>query len=168
MKRSLTQLVMLLVGCTLLHGCGFSLRGSGGDRLTQRIYVQGNLEYTRLLHDALRTAGAQVVATRSEAEQVLRILGVRERLHTASISRIGTTAELELQLRVDYDLVKSDGSVLLPPRRIELRQEYFNDEINILGRDAEEELLRKELREQAVQRILRRLGKAAQKAASAS
>lgn len=184
MKRSPWYWLAPLAWTLALAGCGFTLSDARHSRLNQplhisissvifdrllpaqRGFVEAKADLNRQLRAEVLAAGGTVVDDRTRAAGHLEIDNLGEGARLASLSRIGTATEFELVLGLRYRLVAANGEVLLPFQTLSLRQDYFNDEINVLGRSAEEEIIRRDLRAEAVRRILRKVASALHHAGS--
>lgn len=158
----------LLVTCSalLLAACGFHPRGEVVlPSVMNKIYIQGATPYSELetdLHRALTRAGAQVIDVPQDASAQLRVLheDFGRRVLTVDIS--GKAREYELYYAVTFEVTDPAGKALLTPQPLTLTRDFTFFTINetdLLGKTNEEELLHKEMRQEMVQRILRRLGR---------
>ncbi len=150
-------LLSLLLCATLLTGCGFSLQGSYliPDELSQ-MQLRSDDQYGelhRLVRERLRLH--QITLVEDDNAPLLRLDDDRLERATLSLFPSGQVAEYELIYTVRF-------SVTLPeqdPQRfdLEIRRDYLDDPRTALAKSRELELLLKEMREQAADRILRTL-----------
>jgi LPS-assembly lipoprotein len=63
---------------------------------------------------------------------------------------------------VEFDLLRADGSVLVPRQVVELARNYVTVPNNSIGTDSEQEILAKEMRRDMVSSIMRRIDAALQ------
>lgn len=143
-----------------LAGCGFHLRGQEEQGVAARVlpvtYVQGGNPQTGLT-DELRRSGSHIVRDRQQAKLLLTILtdGFERRL--LSVGATGKAREFELYYTVAFEVRDQAGKELLPKTDISLVRDYRFDETQLLGKDAEEAVLRQDMVRDAAQQILRRL-----------
>lgn len=143
-----------------LAGCGFHLRGQEEPGVPARVlpvtYVQGGNPQTGLT-DELRRSGSHIVQDRQQAKLLLTILtdGFERRL--LSVGATGKAREFELYYTVAFEVRDPAGKELLPKSDISLVRDYRFDETQLLGKDAEESVLRQDMVRDAAQQILRRL-----------
>lgn len=146
----------------VLSGCGFQLRswdlGSayesvGLDTRGGFKTARGGFEMESQLRLALEQTGVPVLA--SGAELVLELIDSDEELRTASVSSVARTAEFELILRVRYAVRTADGVYVAQPATTQASRRYFLDRGNLVGSNEEQSLLRRELRSELVQRVMR-------------
>ena len=63
---------------------------------------------------------------------------------------------------MEFDLLRADGSVLVPRQVVELARNYVTVPDNNIGSDSEQEVLAKEMRRDMVASIMRRIDAALQ------
>ena len=80
----------------------------------------------------------------------------------AAIDARGRAQELTLRYAVEFDLLRADGSVLVPRQVVELARNYVTVPDNNIGSDSEQEVLAKEMRRDMVASIMRRIDAALQ------
>lgn len=79
-----------------------------------------------------------------------------------AIDARGRATELTLRYAVEFDLLRADGSVLVPRQVVELARNYVTVPNNSIGTDSEQEILSKEMRRDMVASIMRRIDAALQ------
>jgi len=79
-----------------------------------------------------------------------------------SIDARGRAQELTLRYAVEFDLLRADGSVLVPRQVVELARNYVTVPTESIGTDSEQEILAKEMRRDMVASIMRRIDAALQ------
>lgn len=156
--------LLLVVGyALLLAACGFHPRGEVVlPSVMTKTYIQGATPYSELetdLRRALTRAGVQVIDVPQDASAQLRVLheDFGRRVLTVYIS--GKAREYELYYAVTFEVTDPAGKALLTPQPLTLTRDFTFNEVDLLGKTNEEELLHKEMRQEMVQRILRRLGR---------
>lgn len=157
--------LLLLLTLTLLQGCGFHLRGYDSEKAAlpshiSPLLLQGLAEYDSLrieLSRQLRTSGITLTKDAAEAGSSLRILSRSSDRRALSNYNSGNVAEYELHEGVDFDLINRSGDELLARQTVSLLRSYSNSTTEVLGKQNEEEILRKAMRRDLSSRILRRL-----------
>lgn len=148
--------------CVLLflQGCGFHLRGQEEQGIAARAlpmtFVQGGNPQTGLM-DELRRSGSHIVQDRQQAKLVLTLLADGFERRLLSVGSTGKAREFELYYNVSFEVHDQAGKELLPKTDISLVRDYRFDETQVLGKDAEEAVLRQDMVRDATQQILRRL-----------
>lgn len=156
------SLVLLLV--LVITGCGFHLRGAIElPALYERVYLvdKGYSDIGKPLTDALKTAGTKIVSSPAEASSVVTLLsrGVQRKALNVGGKQI---KEYELQLDVAFVVQDHMGQQLSEQQTVSIMRNFRNDPNDVLGKDNEEALIRKEMNQAAVMQILRRMKAIAQ------
>ena len=92
----------------------------------------------------------------------LNIRKVRWGTLPVSIDARGRAQELTLRYAVEFDLLRADGSVLVPRQVVEIGRNYVTVPNNSIGTDSEQEILAKEMQRDMVASIMRRIDAALQ------
>ena len=153
--------LMIAVFCLTVAACGFQLRGAADlPESIQTLHIQGinmrqglGLELKR----TLRRNGINVIDDYMEGAAVLSFLENRYERHVLSVGGNAKVSEYELILEVTFQLTDNQQNKLIESERFEAQRDYQFDQEQVLGRDAEEHLLREEMEKQISQVIVRRL-----------
>ena len=149
--------LILLSAALLLASCGFHLRGQASLPF-ESIYVSGSPVFANQLKRAVR-AGSQTRVTDNpkDAEVTLQILSeLRERV-ILSLSAAGRVREITLRYRLSYRLTDSKGKEYILPTELVLRRDLTYSDTDVLGKEQEENLLYRDMQNDAVQQVVRRL-----------
>ena len=158
-RRRPGRFAPLLLAATIIAGCGFHLRGTA-ELPFKTISVPGD---TRLGTELQRTiaegTNVEVVAPDANPQAILSLQGEsRERL-ILSLNSQGQVTEYELRYRVAFRVYSPKGTDYIPASQIVLRRPItFNDQV--LAKEEEAELIYREMRQDMVQLIMRRLAAA--------
>jgi LPS-assembly lipoprotein len=144
-----------------VSACGFHLRGDVklAPQLT-RVQIQGGDVYDPLVRDltrALTAAGSTVVAEATQATAILQILKNGGDRRVLSVQTTGKVQEYELYQIFEFRVRDAAGRELLEPQRLELTRDYLFDADDVLGKSAEEEVLRRDMRRDLVRLTMLRL-----------
>jgi LPS-assembly lipoprotein len=140
---------------SILSSCGFHLRGYYAIPY-QPVAIDGaSFALRRELIKAFETNHVRITDEAKEAQAVLKINDEREEVRILSLSGNGTVAEYEILYTANYTLAKNDGSVLMPTRSIEQRRSFTYNDVAVLAKEEERNLILREMREEASQQILR-------------
>jgi LPS-assembly lipoprotein len=142
-----------------LAACGFQLRGDTPMPFTS-VYVQASptSQLALQVKRAVRSgSGTKVAETPEEAQVILQIMKELQEKQILSLSGGGRVSEYQLRYRVAFRLTDAKNREHIPASEILLRRDFsFNDE-QALAKEAEENLLYRHMRDDAVQQLVRRL-----------
>lgn len=153
------RLFLALLPAALATGCGFQLRRYDGLPFAT-LYIDspaGSPVVQRLRTLLASDKKTTLTATAGEAEAVLKITQ-EERLKTIlSLTGGGRVSEYRVILKLNYSVNDKDGRVLAAPEALELNRAMTYDDSLLLAKGAEEQLLYREMDDNAALRILRRM-----------
>jgi LPS-assembly lipoprotein len=152
----------------LLADCGFQLRGDPQVGF-RKLYISsvGGSAVVSDIKRALATGPTRLVATPAEAEAHLRVLQEEREKSVSTITGTGRVYEYQLTLRVRYELVLTGREdPLIPATRLEARRLISYSETAPTAKEAEEQLLFKDMQLDLGRQILRQVAAAAKSAAS--
>lgn len=140
-------------------GCGFQLRRLDGIPFSS-LYVDAppaSMVAQRIRASLGASQHTRLAATVDAAEAVLK-LGEEDRSKTIlSLSGAGRVTEYRLGLRLTYSVSGPAGRIWAAAETIELSREMTYDDSQLLAKSAEEQLLYRDMEDNAALRILRRL-----------
>ena len=146
-----------VIACLLLASCGFHLRGQAALPFDS-VYLAGSQVFVTQVARALR-AGSQVrvTSTPKDAQVTLQILSESRERVILSLSAAGRVREITLRYRVSYRLTDAKGIEHIPASEIVLRRDITYSDADVLGKEQEEALLYRDMQNDAVQQVVRRL-----------
>jgi LPS-assembly lipoprotein len=154
--RALAGLALVFIA-----GCGFELRSTASLPFdTLYIPAPGSgiaLELKRNIQAGTRT---RVVDTAKEARAVLQFTRESREKDILSLTGGGRVREFRLRYRVGFRVYDTTGTELVPDSSIELSREMTFNDAAILAKEAEEQLLYRDMQADMAQQILRRLSAA--------
>jgi len=160
------HLTLLLIGTLLLlQGCGFQLRGTSATSSSlpsgiSPIYIQGPASGDLLkveLETLLHSADAEATNDPTQAASKLRISDRTSNRRVLSVDGNGKVLEFELNEGLSFDLVDAAGVELVPRQRINVTQSYINAEVQVLGKQQEEQFLREGMWQRMADQMIRRM-----------
>ncbi len=160
--RTLRTLVTLLALAACLAGCGFHLRGSGGEYVMPFKSIYLNFPESSPLGIELRRnlrGGnlAVVVSDVAEADAQFDVVSESRGKQILSLNREGRVREYLLTYTVVFRVRDAKGALLMEPTEIMLKRSMPFDETQVLAKESEEVLLYRDMQTDLVQQILRRM-----------
>lgn len=145
-----------------LAGCGFHLRGSDGQvslpfKSVALEYPDTSVVGVDLRRNLRALGGADVLDERKGAQAVLEITGETKQKTVLSLNYQGRVREFALAYTLQFRVVDKDGRELLAPTEIALKRTIGFNESQALAKEAEESLLYRDMQNDLVQQVLRRL-----------
>ena len=143
----------------LLAACGFQLRGAY-NLPYESLFI--SLPEASVLGAGLKRqiragGGTRLVDTMEEAQGTfLQVSELRER-QILSLSSAGRVREVRLRFRYAYRVVDAKGRDLVPTTGVELTRDISYDDSAVLAKEQEEQLLWRDMENDLVQQLLRRL-----------
>ena len=156
-RRFATLVIVLAV--LSFSGCGFHLRGEVLlPSVMAKPHLDGSdLELMRRLEEELHARGAHPAADPAGASAVIELLRVAYLREVGTLDLSGTVTGYVLKYEVVYRVLGPDLEVLVDETRITLSRNLDYDRGQVLQLEQDETLLRNELVQEAVRRMLTRL-----------
>jgi LPS-assembly lipoprotein len=162
MNKALVVLVLVLAGC------GFQLRGTATLPF-ETLYMAPTttpgvaLDLRRNIQSGTKTV---LVDDPKKAEALLELFQEAREKVILSLAGTGRVREFQLRYRVGFRVHDGKGGDFLPPSVVQLTREVTFNDADVLAKEAEEQLLYRDMQSDMVQQLMRRLA-AAQKPKSA-
>lgn len=157
MRRSALTF-LLLISLAALAGCGFKLRGHSALPFTNA-YVEARPN--SLLAGPLRqslAASGKLSSSKIESAVIILLSGEAREKNVLSLSGTGKVREYRLIHRVTVSAMDAANRELLAPSLIRLSRDFSYDDQQIMAKEAEETMLHREMEQDILRQILRRLG----------
>lgn len=151
--------ILLIVSMLAISACGWQLRGS-----TERVELDslalsgGTPEFLLQLEQALQDDDVPVY---SGAPYTLRLSPLMWQSRTVALDAVGRAAEIELSLRLDWQLQDEQGVATAMRQQISTTRRYQVSAENITGASDEDRLARADMQTELIERIMRALVKLA-------
>ena len=165
-KRLLTLIVCFFLSAILV-GCGFHLRGQGKAGLSPELSVLRvrmigeNVSGIELRREVERALNVQAdVRIAPEAENgipVLTLYDEQSNIRVLSYDADRNVSEFLTRYRVDFDVRDAAGKKMVERQTIILQRDFTFDKTQVLAMEREERELREQMRQEAVQQVIRRL-----------
>lgn len=155
----MTRAFLLLT--LLLAACGFHLRGSASLPF-DTLYVPsaaGGIALDLKRHIQSGT-GTHVVEDPKGAQALLRFSEETRAKEIVALNAAGRVREYRLIYRVGFSVGDGKGGDFVPPSTVTLTRDVTYDDTLALAKEAEEQLLFRDMQSDMVQQIVRRLAAA--------
>jgi len=144
-----------------LAGCGFQLRGAAPLPF-ESLYVPGAgggiaLDLKRNIQAG---TDAKVVDEAKQADAVLQFTREERQKVILSLTATGRVREFQLRYIVAFRVVDNKGNDYVPQSTIELTRDITFNDADVLAKESEEQLLYRDMQNDMVQQIMRRLAAA--------
>ncbi len=157
--RAVRSLLAAVAATLVLAACGFHLRGST-ELPFHTLWVGFSdasplgTEFKRYVRGGTSTT---IVDDPTKAEAKLQVLSESREREILSLDATGQAREYTLFYIFVFHVDDGHGRDFIPPTRITLRRDITVDNNTILAKQAEEELLYRDMQSDLVQQLLRRL-----------
>jgi LPS-assembly lipoprotein len=150
--------IRLLLVLVVLAGCGFQLRGTA-DVPFQTLYIPNAIAGIALDLKRSIQAGtnAKVVEDAKAADAVLAFSHETREKEILSLNAAGRVREFRLRYRVGFRVHDGKGNDYVPLSSMELTRDVSFNDAEVLAKEAEEQLLFRDMQSDMVQQIMRRL-----------
>ena len=143
--------------CLTLAACGFHLRGQATLPF-ETMYVSGSPAFATQFARAVRAgSNTRIVSDAKDAQVTLQILNERRDRLILSISGTGRVSELQLRYTVSFRLTDRENREYIPTSEVQLKRDLTYSDTDVLGKEQEEGLLYRDMQNDAVQQVVRRL-----------
>ncbi|ACT07781.1 Rare lipoprotein B [Dickeya chrysanthemi Ech1591] len=159
MRHPFLTLVLGLV-VLMTAGCGFHMRGTTQlpTQLHNLILDSGDPygPLTRAIREQLRLNNVNIVenSTRKDLPS-LRFIGGSLTRNTVSIFQDGKAAEYQLILEVKTQVLIPGDDIY--PLNVTIFRSFFDNPLTALAKEAEQDIILQEMRQQAAQQLVRKL-----------
>lgn len=152
-----SRLTVAAMLCVALAACGFHLRGQAKLPFDS-IHISGSQVFANQVARSLRSGSqTRVTDNPKDAQVTLQILAEQRERLILSLSAAGRVREITLRYRVAYRLTDAKGFEYFVPSEIALHRDITYSDTDVLGKEQEEALLYRDMQNDAVQQMVRRL-----------
>jgi LPS-assembly lipoprotein len=150
--------LLLAVLVLTLAGCGFHMRGTESVPF-RTLYIPGATGGIALDLKRNIEAGtdAKVVSDPKAADAILELSNETREKIILSLSGTGRVREFRLRYSVNFRVHDAKGYDYVPTSTVQLTRDVTFNDAEILAKEAEEQLLFRDMQSDMVQQLLRRL-----------
>lgn len=151
---------LILLLALALSACGFQLRGSYAlpwDTLAIAGVPENNELYFQIKRSVEAGSPTRIVTHTKQAGATLVILRNEQHKNILSLSAKGLVREFQLTRILMYRVQDAQGNPLQPDSQIVLQRELTFDDERIFAKEAEEAVIWRDMQQDMVQQLLRRL-----------
>jgi LPS-assembly lipoprotein len=154
------SLLVCAVAPVLLAGCGFELRRAPNFAF-RTIYI-GSPPASALGNELKNSIAASdgvivVPSLASNPQVIMDVLGEQREKAVVGLNASGQVREFELRLRFKFKLRTPQGKELIPETELLQQRDISYNETAALSKEAEENLLYRDMQTDLVQQLMRRL-----------
>ena len=140
--------------------CGFHLRGLSSIPF-ESVYIQASdplvvLDIKRRIQASSKTI---VLDSPNDSQAILHILNAKKRKIILSVSGSGRVREFQLRYSISFKVTDKNGREIVPISNIEVNRVLPFSDSAFLASQKEEEMLVKEMKKNAILKMMDRLGK---------
>jgi LPS-assembly lipoprotein len=155
------RFLLAVMLAAVLAGCGFHLRGTQSGNLpykTMLIALPETADVRIWLERYIKAADStEIVDDPKLAEATFQQIGDSRQKTILSVNAQGRVREYRLQLTYRFRVVNAKGQILVPPNEVSLTRDITFDDSNVLAKDLEENVLWRDMNNDLVNQIMRRL-----------
>jgi len=155
------RLIISTILVLLLAACGWHLRGSIDlPANINSVYVDNQAGSTVIRDEIvgiLQSNGVALSRDMSSADLVISLLSFKEDRRVSSVNSSTIVREYELTAEAEYEIKNAAGEILLAPDVAQLSRNYSFDQNAVISAGEEESIIKRELRLEVAQQIVRRL-----------
>lgn len=160
--KLLSVLIFILIN---LSGCGFHLRGEGGNYTLPFYAIYIGLPESSLLAIDLKrnirvNGNTKVAKSRDNADGIVEVLSNPEKTRTKTVLSLngnGRVRQYLLTYAITFRVLNNQGNELLQPTSISLTRTIDFQEDKLLAKEQEEATLYKDMQTDLVQQMMRSL-----------
>lgn len=151
--------LFLSLAVLITAGCGFRLQGTTQipeELKTLRLSSRDPYgPLARAIREQLLLNNVNLIDENLQNVPILKIVGSSGNTKTVSIYQDGKSAEKQLNFWVSAQIILPNGTVY--PIKTRVERAFFDNPLETLPKDAESELVKQEIREQAARQLIRKL-----------
>lgn len=162
LSKRFTSSIVMFTTVAMLAACGFQLRGAGADsgRLpfnSIHVAASQSSNFANTLKRYIAASGTEVTNDPKEAEAIMEVLRESQDKSILSRNSQGRVREYSLQYTLQFRVKNNNNAELLPASEISLRRTISFNESAVLAKESEEAMLYRDMQNDMVQQVVRRM-----------
>jgi LPS-assembly lipoprotein len=162
LTKRIASLFVSLACLAMLAACGFQLRGSSANsgRLpfnSLHVAASENSTFANTLKRYITASGTEVTSDPKAADAIMEVLSERQDKSILSRNSQGRVREYTLQYTLQFRVKDNKNAELLPSSEISLRRTISFNESAVLAKESEEAMLYRDMQNDMVQQVVRRM-----------
>ena len=146
--------------CLILLSCGFHLRGLSSMPF-ESLYIQASnpsvtIDIKRRIEASSKTA---VLDSQKDAQAILVIESAELQKKILSVSGTGRVREYQLRYTISFRVNDQRGREIVPDTKVEVNRVLPYSDSAILSAGSEEQMLLRDMKKDAILRVMDRIGK---------
>ncbi len=150
---------LLVTGAIAVTGCGFKMRGSFNYAF--KTLLSGFVDNSTLGNEFKRVLAADgavaLVTDPAKAQVVLDVISEQREKVVVGVTSAGQVREFQLRLRLKFRLRTPSGKDIIPETELLVQRDVSFNETAVLAKENEEAVLYRDMQNDMVQQLLRRL-----------
>ncbi|MGP1924084.1 MAG: LPS assembly lipoprotein LptE [Arsenophonus sp. NEOnobi-MAG3] len=152
-------ILFICLAVLITASCGFRLQGTPKiPEELKRLKLSSGDPYgplARAIRKQLRLNNVNLIDENLQNVTILKIGSSSENTKTVSIYQDGKSVEKQLNFWISAQIILPNGTVY--PIKTCVERSFFDNPLDILAKDTENELIKQEMREQAARQLIRKL-----------
>jgi LPS-assembly lipoprotein len=156
-RRRTLSLLLSAAAAAAVAGCGFQLRQAPNFAFNS-IHITNSSSLVNELRRSMGASGAvQVLDSATQAQVVLELLSEQREKVVVGMTATGQVREFQLRTRLRFRLRTPGGKELIPDTELVQQRDISFNESAVLSKETEENLLYRDMQNDLVQQLMRRL-----------
>lgn len=152
-KKTLILFMMLI-----LTSCGYHLRGSldlpAGMKV---VYMEGgSAQLQEQFKNTMEISSVPIASSPDKAGIIVKVFDEDSQRRVLSLDSGGSANYFELYYRLNYELLDAKNKVISERQSVEIKRDYYNNQLAVIAKENEESVIRDEMYRQAVRTIVNR------------
>ncbi len=152
------QKTLILFMMLILTSCGYHLRGALDLPTGMKVvYMEGgSAQLQEQFKRTMEISSVPIASSPEKAGIIVKIFDEDNQRRVLSLDSGGSANYFELYYRLDYELLDGKNKVIAERQPVEIKRDYYNNQLAVIAKENEETVIRNEMYRQAVRTIVNR------------